>query len=231
MIPKLGKLFVFFNVAVALALVTWSVSLTSNRLDWIDKPEGFNAADENPYAADTNNLERLANKVSKINDAIKAAQHSLTVKANYILAVEAERDNRAAAIEQRIQVARKGKFKTLVYMKNSGLLDFNQPGIDVQGIDAKPLAGLDAIQQEIRNSVDNQTALVSASFDLRKKYETLTDEITKLDEEISRQKVILTNAEIESKYLADRFTDWDEQVRTLNRRMTQIKQRIAELKP
>ena len=70
MIPKLGKLFVFFNVAVALALVTWSVSLTSNRLDWIDKPEGFNAADENPYAADTNNLERLENSITSVNKMI-----------------------------------------------------------------------------------------------------------------------------------------------------------------
>ena len=231
MIATFGKLFVFLNIVTAIALVAWAVSLTSNQLDWLDKPAGFNAADENPYADDTNNLERLANKVTKLNDGIKAAQNGLAARSTFILASEAERDFRKNNLNSRIAVARNGKFKTLVYLKNSGLLDLTpNNGIDVLGIDNKPLIGLDAIQQEIRNSVDNQSALVKESYRLRKEYETLTDEITKLDEEIERQKIIQTNGFEESKYLADRSTDWDEQVRTLQRRSKQLADRIAELK-
>ena len=231
MTAKLGKLFVFFNIAIALALVVWAVSLTSNRLDWIDRPEGFNEADDNPYADDTNNLDRLAKKVAKLNDGIKSAQNGLAAKSTFVLASETDRDARFSAIALRINDAKSGKFKTLTYIKNSGLLVLRpNNAVDVRGIDDKPLAGLDAIQREIRDSVSNQSALVKESYRLRKLYETFTDEMIALDEEIERQKIIKTNGEAEAKYLADRSTDWDEQVRTLQRRTKQLVDRIAELK-
>ena len=164
MTAKFGKLFVFLNLIAAVALVAWAVSLTSNRLDWIDKPEGFNAADENPYADDTNNLERLASKVTKLNDGIKAAQNGLAARSAFVLVTETERDARSDAIKLRIREARNGKFKTLVYQRQSGLLDLLNSGVDVLGIDNKQLNGLDVIQQEIGNSVVNQTALVKESI-------------------------------------------------------------------
>ena len=230
MIPKLGKLFVFLNLIAAIGLVAWAVSLSSNRLDWIDKPEGFSAAEENPLADDTNNLERLAAKVTRLNGGITASQNGLAAKSTAVLNSETERDNRYAALQIRINNARTGKFKTLKYLTNSGLLDLTpNNGDDVFGVDSKPLSGLDAIQQEIKNSVDNQRALITESVRLRKEYEAVSDAITKLDEEIERQKIIKANGEEEAKYLADRATDWDEQVRTLDRRKKQLLDRIAEL--
>lgn len=230
MAQRFGKLFVFLNLIAAVGLVAWAVSLTSNALDWTEKPEGFNQADENPYADDTNNLERLANKVTKLNEGIKAAQNGLAVKSTHVLNAETERDARYAALQRRLTDARTGRLRTLVYSRNSGLLDLTpNNGQDVLGIDNKPLAGLEAISRDIKQSVETQTALVNESIALRKQYEALTAEITQLDEEIERQKVILANGLEEGKYLADRFTDWDEQVRTLERRAKQLADRIAEI--
>ena len=230
MAERIGKLFVFLNLIVALGLVAWAVSLTSNALDWTDTPEGFNKADENPYADDTNNLERLTSKITKLNEGIKAAQNGLIAKSTLVLNAETERDARYAAIQRRLTDARTGRFRTLVYGRNSGLLDLTpNNGQDVLGIDNKPLAGLDAISRDIEQSVATQVALIKESIALRKQYETLTVEITQLDEEIERQKVILANGQVEGKYLADRYTDWDEQVRTLERRAKQLSDRIAEI--
>ena len=230
MAERIGKLFVFLNLIVALGLVAWAVSLTSNALDWTDTPEGFNKADENPYADDTNNLERLTGKITRLNEGIKAAQNGLAAKSTLVLNAETERDARFAALQRRLTDARTGRFRTLVYGRNSGLLDLTpNNGQDVLGIDNKPLAGLDAISRDIEQSVVTQAALVKESIALRKQYEALTVEITQLDEEIERQKVILANGDVEGKYLADRYTDWDEQVRTLERRAKQLADRIAEI--
>lgn len=230
MIPKLGKIFVFVNLIAAIGLTAWAVSLTSNRLDWIDKPEGFNPGDENPLANDTNNIERLKNKVTRLNDGIKASQNGLAAKSTILINTETERDFRYASLQARITNARTGKFRTLKYLVNSGLLDLTpNNGEDVLGVDGKPLVGLDAIQQQIKISVDNQSALIKESVRLRKEYETVSDVITKLDEEIERQKVIKSNGEDEAKYLADRSTDWDEQVRTLERRVKQLTDRLTEI--
>ena len=230
MAERIGKLFVFLNLIVALGLVAWAVSLTSNALDWTDTPEGFNKADENPYADDTNNIERLTGKITKLNEGIKAAQNGLAAKSTLVLNAETDRDARYAALQRRLTDARTGRFRTLVYGRNSGLLDLTpNNGQDVLGIDNKPLAGLDAISRDIEQSVATQVALIKESIALRKQYETLTVEITQLDEEIERQKVILANGNVEGKYLADRYTDWEEQVRTLERRAKQLSDRIAEI--
>lgn len=230
MAQRIGKLFVFLNLIAALGLVAWAVSLTSNALDWIETPEGFNKADENPHADDTNNLERLTGKITRLNEGIKAAQNGVAAKSTLILNAETERDARYAALQRRLTDARTGRFRTLVYGRNSGLLDLTpNNGQDVLGIDNKPLAGIDTISRDIEQSVVTQAALVKESFTLRKQFETLTAEITQLDEEIERQKVILANGQVEGKYLADRYTDWDEQVRALERRAKQLADRIAEI--
>jgi DNA repair exonuclease SbcCD ATPase subunit len=230
MAPRIGKLFVFLNLIAAVGLVAWAVSLTSNALDWTDTAADYREADENPDANDTNNLKRLASKVTKLNEGIKAAQNGLAAKSALVLNAETERDARFAALQRRLTDARTGRFRTLVYGRNSGLLDLTpNNGTDVLGIDNKPLIGIDTISRDIEQSVATQAALIKESLALRKQFETLTAEITQLDEEIERQKVILANGLVEGKYLADRLTDWDEQVRTLERRAKQLADRIAEI--
>jgi hypothetical protein len=230
MAARLGKLFVFLNLIAAVGLVAWAVSLTSNALDWTDTAADFREADEDPNADDTNNLKRLASKITKLNEGIKSAQNGLVAKSTVVLNAETERDARYAALQRRLTDARTGRFRTLVYGRNSGLLDLTpNNGQDVLGIDNKPLDGFDTITRDIEQSVVTQAALIKESIALRKQYEALTVEITQLDEEIERQKVILANGLDEGKYLADRYTDWVEQVRTLERRAKQLADRIAEI--
>lgn len=228
---SLGKLFVFLNLIAAVGLAAWAFSLTQNRLDWVEKPEGFSDANEDPRANDTNNLARLTNKISRLNEGIKSAQNGVAAKSAFALAAEAEQAARANALALRIRDARTGRFRSLVYRTNSGLLDLTlNNGADVLGIDSKPLQGLDAIQRAITESVTTQAAIVKESVGLRTQYEGLTVEVGDLDTEIDRQKVIRANALAEAEYLADRGTDWDEQIRTLERGMKKLADRLAELK-
>jgi DNA repair exonuclease SbcCD ATPase subunit len=239
MLARLGKLFVVLNAVAAVGLVTWAVTLTAGRLDWIDKDETYKATDENPYADDTHNLERLTTKVTRLNDAVKAAQQSLAGRGLALAVAEGNRDLRLAAHRVRLQGARTGYFFYQENAPNSGLLDVTSRVPDpknpadaariIRGLDNKPLQGLDAIQNEIKVAIENQSAYFKKSDELLKQYQALTGDMQKLDAEIDEQKAILLRAIAESKYLADRRTNWDEQILALSRRVKQLDDRMKEV--
>lgn len=239
MLERLGKLFVFLNAIAAVGLLVWAVSLTTSQLDWVTKPEGYKASDELPYADDTNNLERLAAKINTLNEGVKAVQNGLISRSQAVLVAEGNRDLRSAVLNRRLQSARTGFFFFQDTAPGSGLMDVTSREPDpknpndaariIKGLDNKPLEGLDAIQNAVKVSIENQSATSKKVAELLKQYADLTLEIDRLDAEIKRQKEIETNAILESKYLADRTTDWDEQIRTLTKRAKQLDDRLAEV--
>jgi hypothetical protein len=239
MLARLGKIFVFLNAIAAVGLVTWALTLTTSRLDWVDKDEGYKPSDENPMLNDTNNLDRLDTKIKMLNDGIKASQASVATRSQSLNLSESNRDFRMAVFSRRVAGARTGFFFRQPYVQNSGLIDVNsaEPRQNVPndaarlylGLDNKPLEGLGKIQNDIKVSIENQSAYYKKSDELLGNYSTLTGDVGRLDDEIERQKVIFLQAIDESKYLADRRTNWDEQVKILTNRLGQLTTRIKEI--
>jgi outer membrane murein-binding lipoprotein Lpp len=229
MLTKIAKILVFVNVVAAVLLLAWAASLTLNRVDLAQKDPAATKAAEDPYADDTSNVERLQWKVEKLSDAVKAAQTGYARSAATITDTELVRDYRAGQFAVRTGEARTGAFRSFVYVPKSALIDLNQPGQPVKGVDDKPVRGFAAVQQDLRKAITDGTQFLDLSEQRRNSFQVLSTDIDVLDAKIGKQKDILVRLKDEYDYLADRRTDWDEQVRTLTKRKAQIAAAAAAL--
>jgi hypothetical protein len=229
MLAKIAKVLVFVNLAVSVGLVAWAVSLAFNRTDLVQKDAGASKKSEDPYADDTNNLERLQWKVEALSDSVKAAQLGYARSSTAATDAELTRDVRQGQIAVRLGEARNGSFKTFVYYPTSAWVDFNQPAQPVQGVDGKPVRGLDSVQQDLTKAIRDSDQFLGQSEQRRNSFGVLAGDVDVLDAKITKQKDILVQLKDEFDYLSDRRTDWDEQVRTLNRRKAQVAAATAAL--
>jgi hypothetical protein len=232
MLTKIAKILVFVNVVAAVLLLAWAASLTLNRVDLAQKDPVATKATEDPYADDTSNLERLQWKVEKLSDAIKATQAGYARSAVTVADTELVRDYRAGRFTVKMGEARNGAFKSFVYVPKSALIDLavdpkaEQP---ITGVDGKPVRGFASVQQDLRKAITDGAQFLGLSEQRRNSFQVLSNDIDVLDTKITKQKDILVRLKDEYDYLADRRTDWDEQVRTLTKRKAQIAAAAAAL--
>jgi len=222
MMTTIGKALVFVNLVVAVGLLTWAVSAFAGRLDYVQKAEGAAPGDEDPFADDTSNLDRLQRKVDKLTKAIQGAQAGYARSAQAVTDAELVRDFRADRYAALLRDARTGTIKSLVFLPRSALVDVTAAGQPILGVDNQPLKGLEAVQNEIVQALRDGDRFLALSEQRRNDFKTLSGEIEGLERRVVAQKEIAARLADEHDYLADRRTDWDEWVRTLARRKAQI---------
>ena len=229
MTSKIAKILVFVNLVAVVGLLTWAVSVFLNRVDLVQKDPAATKNNEDAYADDTSNIERLQWKVEKLSDTVKVAQAGYARSAAAATEAELTRDVRARQMTFRMDEARRGTFKTFVYYPKSAWIDFNQPGQAVKGVDGKDVSGLATVQQGVNTAIQESIKYVDASEQRRNSFRVLTNDLDVLDAKLTKQKDILVRLKDEYDYLSDRRTDWDEQVRTLTKRKAQIAAATAAL--
>jgi hypothetical protein len=229
MLTKIAKALVFVNLVAAVGLLAWALSLYLNRVDLAQKDPAATKVAEDPYADDTSNVERLQWKVERLSDAVKAAQAGYARSAAQAADAELVRDFRTGQYAVRLGEARNGAFKTFVYVPKSALIDLNQPGQPVKGVDDKAVRGLASVQQDLNNSLRTSSQFLAASEQRRNSFGVLSNDVDVLNDKLAKQKDILVRLKDEYDYLADRRTDWDEQVRTLTKRTAQLAAAAAAL--
>jgi hypothetical protein len=226
---KIAKILVFVNLVASVGLLTWAVSVFLNRVDLVQKDPAATKNNEDAYADDTSNIERLQWKLENLSAPIKAAQAGYARSAAAAIEAELTRDVRARQIAARMGEARNGTFKTFVYYPKSAWIDFNQPGQPVKGVDEKQVSGLATVQQGVNTAIQDSIRYLDASGQRQNSFRVLTNDLDVLDAKLSKQKDILVQLKDEYDYLSDRRTDWDEQVRTLTKRKAQIAAATAAL--
>lgn len=225
----IGKPLVFVNLLVSVGLLTWALSAYFNRQDLVARAGEAAPTNEDPFADDTSNIDRLQAKISKLTESIRAAQVGYARASVALTVEELRRDDRAARFAARLTEARTGAFKTFVYLPKSALIDVTAPGEPILGVDKQPVRGLDAVQQDLAKSIRDSLGFLDQSEARRNEYKKLAAEVDDLDVRIAKQKDILVQLKDEFDYLSDRRTDWDEQVRTLEKRKRQVAAGLARL--
>jgi chromosome segregation ATPase len=221
---------------VAVVLFAWALSLYTNRLDWFDRTL------EDGTKID-GQLAQLQAEVKRSGEQIKASQLSDAGTTERLKYTENVRDFRKATLAgfmAKIQgVDNQVKFLELQRMEKSALLAisdkpdangiFDPLGTDVNGLNNKPLLGLGTLRKKYGELSQDMLSKWDTILKLRAEYAALSDDIEKVQYEVIRQKVIFENLNDEQDYLADAQINWEEQLRILEVRKSQLMIRLDAL--
>lgn len=234
----LGKLLVFLNVLLATALLSWAVSLYTNRVDWPAVEMDGKKLTEWPaqYARDiaANNV-----RYADAKDMVRAAEGQLAV--------------RRLALRDQLALARNGQFYDLDRVGRPGQnvlerFDLTRDPARLTRIAKKdpktgadilvPLRGYETLQRELQAAVDatlgsDEVGRESGKKGLaaiRRQLGTLDTEIAALVDPktgtIARYTAAITQREDEKRYLEDNRVNWDAQLITLQKRNDQLVDRL-----
>lgn len=232
----IGKLLVFLNAILATALLSWALSLYTNRVDWTEAEYRgkYDKADE--YRG--KKLTALNGEHSK---AI-AALNPLYEDAKFSVA-DAERQlaARTRALDAKLAEARGGVFFELERPNvRPGAIDRLDLGSRVQTKVAKQggmtadLRGLDVLQAELQSAVDATLGSEELGKEsgkkglaaIRKQLTAIDGQVTALNAGIERLRVALVQREDEKRYLDDVRVNSDAQLITLQKRNDQLQDRL-----
>lgn len=254
-----GKLLVFVNLFVSLGLLSWTVSAYSNRLDWVDR--------KTEDGVIKGQITTLQEEITKVSKAIADSQAAYGQRSIALGQVEANRDYRKFRFQQRLAKARVGNDPTgpfRVQLPQAANLpggeaftNLEQEGPVINGPDARPLRGLDALRLDFaKQSSDarrinkgdvevtpaqwtqiagGDTATLDAMIpmmglnDLRKLHGVLSDLVSLTEVSVGKQKDILVNLREEASFLGDKRVSWEVQLQSLERRQRQLEARLKQL--
>ena len=220
----LGKLLVFLNAILATALLSWSVSLYTNRVDW---PE---------VEADGKKLtawpQQLSSDIATRNGQYADARES-------VRSAEAQLYTRTQALAAKMQQAKDGQFfelerpgirpgqspsdrLDLTSTRKTTIAKKDRSGADV----VVDLRGLDVLQKELQKAVDDTLAGVTALDATRMSLIDLDREVAAFNDGIERYRVARTRRQDEKRYLDDNRVNWDAQLITLQKRNDQLIERL-----
>jgi len=214
----IGKLLVFLNLFVALALLTWAASLSANRLDWVDRKT---------------ETETIKGQVTRLKEQLDAATKSIAqLSDNYgtmdrkLTEAELDRDQRRAEFANRLQEARDGTFREQVLLPDGIRIDIAQKGPTVKGPGGQDLKGVQFYQDELNRAIQDGAVAQKSIADARTKFTELTADIQDTNARIASQRDVLAQQKNERTYLGALQVNWDEQLRTLRLRERQLEQRL-----
>lgn len=219
----LGKTLVYLNTFVAVILFGWAVSLYTNRVDWFDRTIEDGKVE--------GQLTQLQAEVKRYSEQIKSAQQAYAAVALRAAETEIDRDYRNYIFKQRLadinRVDDKVQFLTQLRESKSALIDVGKSGPVINGLNGKPLQGLGILRKKFddltKEGLDREAKIVK----YRTEYAQLCDEVDSVQAEVLRQKIIFNNLQDEQDYLADARINWEQQLRTLEVRQTQLQARLA----
>jgi peptidoglycan hydrolase CwlO-like protein len=226
---KLGKVLVFLNLFVAIALVTWATSLTANRLDWVSRTEGETKIEgEIPRLA--REINALGKQVAEASGTYGQADRALAEAESGIDPGREGRDRRRAVFAARLSDANNGRFYTQLQIPNKVLIDVTRQGPAVIGPGGLPLEGVEKYQLRLENARKDGQLYDTQIVKLRQQFAELSAQIEDTDTRITIQREILANLGDEDKFLKSLQVNWDEDLRTLQTRQQQLQRRIESVK-
>jgi hypothetical protein len=237
---KFAKALVFVNLFVGMALFAWAMSLYSNKLAYFDQKDA-----EPPVEGLFTKLKR---EVDELTPAVTASQIAYARKAEQARALEQERLFRRDKLNDRLALVRQGDDERIIFrmplpqpandpllrdlpepIRAPALFDVRQDGPPVKSARDRDLQGLGYLRSEMAKSVKEEKDTVLRIREARKKLDELNTEMDKTQVEVFAQKVIRLNLIDQRDFLGDARINWDEQLKTLERRQTQLNARLAEM--
>ncbi|MGL4423463.1 MAG: hypothetical protein ACRCZF_22595 [Gemmataceae bacterium] len=240
MSTKLAKWLVFANLFIGFGLFTWSFSLYTNRLDYFDRK------DANPPVDGL--FSQLKKQIDELTATSATAQANFARRAEQARAMDAVREFRsdrlnAMAAQVRVGDDEKILFRQYPLIKSPLIPEFPELGLMPALTDVKPavipaavkntrnadLQGLGFLKIEMGKAVKGETDTILRIRESRKKLDSLNDEAIATQREVFAQKGIIENLKEQKKFLGDSQVNWDEQLKTLERRKTQLLVRLEQL--
>lgn len=232
-----GKLLVFANLFVSVALFAWAFSLYANRIDYHDREVGEG---DSKIKID-GQLTLLGNEVKRLSDAIKGSQGVYARSADLLRFQEQTRDYRHSILTTWLNEVKKENDPNATFRiiprQPSGLADVAAPNPlpPFLSLNNKPLSGLGALNRQLDKLVKDETESINKikisrekTFDFEN--QILVERKSGLQLEVTKLKVIRDNLKDEKAFVADAQINWEEQLRTLDLRKNQLQIRIDELK-
>ncbi|MGL6076599.1 MAG: hypothetical protein ACRC8S_20790 [Fimbriiglobus sp.] len=256
MFTKLGKLMVFVNIFFSVGLLTWAMSLYTNRIDWLDTTTADGKVE--------GQISLLKKEIERLNRAISEGQSTYQLKKYSMSTSEERADSRARVFDERLKQARAGRFKLQITTDKGAfgegvMYDTEKEGLDVLGPDLKPLRGLKTLQDEFAAEMrtieqlqngqgllteqqwadirDGKTTIAQITelmpklgiSDTRKLHSELSDLIAKEESATNKQSFLYLELQDQAVYLADKRVNWQTLLETLQRREEQLKTVIKKL--
>jgi len=224
----LGKLLVFLNLIVGLAMLSWAVGLYTQKLNWLDhtSAEGEKVEGE---------ITQLKAEIDQLTLEARIASQGWGLAYEALGDAEKSRDDRQKAFDQRLVWARTGNRMAMgggffrdEFLPGSGLIDTDKLGAPIKGPDGNPLRGAETLTQTIEaNNQATKTAL-DAINKLRLEQQQLQKDEKLLQAKVDRQAVFYDNLANEIRYLEAFEINWYEQLGTVQRRKAQLTKRLSE---
>ncbi|MGL6095542.1 MAG: hypothetical protein ACRC7O_07075 [Fimbriiglobus sp.] len=228
----IGKLLVFANLFVAVALLAWAVSLSANRLDWVDRTTADGTKIEGEISLLKKDIERSVKAITDANVGYSQAKKELKDQ-------ESGRTIRKSVLDERLSKAKRGEFRDQLLLgddPNSSTgpelkarIDVQREGKAIVDLNGNPLRGVDAIQADLSREVRLSSDLSAAIAKARKEFAEVSVEIADTDTKIGVQRGVLSAIADEAKFLDSLQINWDEELRTLSRRKGQLEKRLKTL--
>lgn len=232
MITRIGKLLVFLNLLAAVALVTWAVSLTANRLDWVDRQDGERKV-EGEITRLKKEIEVASKGIAETSATFGQQDRALTAAESGTDFGREGRDRRRAVFAARLKAAQDGRFADQVRLPNRVLIDVSREGNPARGPSGAPLEGVEVYQKRLDDALRGSQAAVQRIARLRAQFDELSngqpEGIAAANKRIVDQRAILVNLTDEQRFLASVQVNWDEELRTLQTRRKQLERRLQSL--
>lgn len=249
----LARLLVLANVFLSVGLLAWALTLSSNRLDWVDAK-----TDTGTVKGQITLLKEEIDRASKGASDLSAAY---TARGQALAAAEATVKGRRVGYAERLRQARGGSFRKQLALGGSeaGFTDLARTGEAVVGPDKKPLRGLAVIQADIDRELkaaeravvgdaplnENPEGGLDAALaddtkymelagklgtsDARKLQDRISQRMAAADVAVLKQKEIRTNLTDEAAQLQAGRVNWRVQLQDLLDRQGQLGRRLSGL--
>jgi len=228
----IGKLLAYLNLIVGLGILSWSVSVYTQRPNWFGEIPESVGPKQNPES-----FKQMKAEIDALAQTAKAASANWGTQRKILEELEKKRVERLRVYEERLAWAKNGNpkdngngFYEPVYEKDSNLLDVNAaPGAPIKGTDNLPLKGSEKLlanfQKDVKEVVDHEDNIVKQ----RKKFKVISEEVTRTEERLRSITDIRDSVQAELFYLATFEVNVYETRETVLRRKKQLVGRLSEL--
>jgi hypothetical protein len=233
MMTVIGKVLAFVNLIIGIALVSWSVSLYTQRPAWFDaKPESVSPGHSPQTFAE------LKDEIDSLGRAATAASAGWGAQRKRLEDLEARRAERLKGYAERLDWARNGHPKNTdqagffepVYESATGLTDLTAPlGDAIKGPDDLPLKGADKLGADLIRDVNEVVKQAKVSSAARDEFAKLGGTILLTESKLLKMGEIRDSVQAERFYLATFEVNVYETRETVLRRKRQLVGRLADL--
>lgn len=230
---SLGKFLALVNLAVGIAILSWSVSIYVQRPAWFDTAPPAEGIDKgnNPLT-----FAQLKADIDALTRAASAASADWGTNLRVLEKLEATRAKRLKGYEERVKWARDGNpkdggnaFYEPVYQED-GLLDLVTLGPPIKGSPGDlPLKGADTLLKTVSADVAKTVEMSQAIEKRRKEFAALGVQILQAEGRLLKMNEIRDAVQNEAFYLATFEVNVYETRETVLRRKRQLATRLTEL--